>query len=222
MRRPGLLGLRAGRLPPFPGNVLRRAAGLGRGGAPDRAAAEPLGGPGCDGARAFGRRRQRFDGLLELPDVSRRAFRLGAARHRGGAHDRDEGRAPAAGPLRDERRRGRARAAPLGRARNAKPRRSTTGTTRRTSTRSTWPPAAAVDRACRRRRHLGAAARSGARRRGASSAPRASSRWPARSRSARSSASGISCRAGASGRYYLQVTMTRPGAGAYILNWAKR
>ena len=28
--------------------------------------------------------------------------------------------------------------------------------------------------------------------------------------------------AGESGRYYLQVTMTRPGAGAYILNWAKR
>jgi hypothetical protein len=28
--------------------------------------------------------------------------------------------------------------------------------------------------------------------------------------------------AGESGRYYLQITMSRPDAGAYVLNWAKR
>ena len=95
--RPGLLGLRTGRLPPFAGNVVRRAAGLRRGRAPARAASEPHGEPGGDAARARRRRPQRRRRAARAARRSATRFPAGGGSNIAcGAHGRDEGLASAA------------------------------------------------------------------------------------------------------------------------------
>ena len=80
--RPGLLDLRAARVPAGRRDVVRRGPGHGGGRAPDRGAALAVARPGDVAARAHGRRCQRSHRLLPLPARPRLVQRLGTPRRR--------------------------------------------------------------------------------------------------------------------------------------------
>ena len=114
---------------------------------PPRRAPEPASRAGDGAADRDRARRQRGDGLRGVPAAARRLHRLGPTRrHRRAAPALR--RDPAARPVRAERRRAARTPRPCGAGRSGSRRRSTSGTTRTTSTRSGFGAASPSSPAC--------------------------------------------------------------------------